>query len=857
MSRLSRKRRRGLLWLGAGVYLVLLIASHANERRWTLPVASPPRSTVQIPTMGRDGPTRSNPRSSGVMRMELDHWDPSASSPERLPVIMLHGSPGHGADFAFGRSEDDPTLVEIFTSNGRHVYAPNLPGFAGSIDTWDTSSPLDVLRLRTVPSYSGRAHAHAILAMMDKLGIARAHVVGWSNGGYAAIHAADIAPERIASITMMASVGAQETEGSGSYVFEHAKYALGLLAIGGAGELIPHFGLFASRSERIGWLWNFWDTDQRPAAQIMARLTTPTLILHGRNDFLTADWNAERHHELMPTSRLVMLDASHFIPFMQTEEAGDVFLAHFARHDTPGVEALTGYDNRAPRPERAGLGKVWERLIIGLRGVHWLVWILVLTPLAWAMPRVATVILALLVAAMTLDFGVATGALWSGAAIHLLRDRARRKRPLAWLGGVVTAPLLSLTLVWLLAHGNIITPDDGLLGLAFRAQGLGIVASIALGVLALALARLLLTPAGWRTLRLLPGQIRRLEFWPAWALYAAIAPRLARLAHAHGAMTCTCVNPGIPNGGGIIGESKRDILDALELAGAPILPFIAIEPGGDPQSRTGRLLDAIERDPELGGLPIVLKPDVGQRGAGVRLARTPGDIQRFFETCPELAIAQRYCPGPVEVGVLWVRQREHVAREADEHTLCGRVFSITRKARSEITGDGRSSIARLVSRSPRLRYKRDILLSTTDDPKRVPDPGQRVSLGQLGNHALGAVFTDGADLVTPELERAIDDAARRFRGANGGQLDIGRFDIRCESEDALRLAQGLAIIELNGSTGESTNIYDPGRPQAWALGVLGDQWEAMYALGSERRRLGVKPMRPLALVRLLVRTRSA
>ena len=66
-----------------------------------------------------------------------------------------------------------------------------------------------------------------------------------------------------------------------------------------------------------------------------------------------------------------------------------------------------------------------------------------------------------------------------------------------------------------------------------------------------------------------------------------------------------------------------------------------------------------------------------------------------------------------------------------------------------------------------------------DDPGRVPASGERVTVGLQGNHALGARFEDGSDLITPELERAIDGVARRFRGADGGVLDYGRFDIRC------------------------------------------------------------------------------
>ena len=81
-----------------------------------------------------------------------------------------------------------------------------------------------------LPDLGARAHAHYMLAMMDAEGVDRAHVVGWSNGGAVALNMADIAPARVASVTMLASVGPQETEGSGSWLFEHAKYTLGRVA---------------------------------------------------------------------------------------------------------------------------------------------------------------------------------------------------------------------------------------------------------------------------------------------------------------------------------------------------------------------------------------------------------------------------------------------------------------------------------------------------------------------------------------------------------------------------------------------------------------------------------------------------
>ncbi|MEZ6241963.1 MAG: alpha/beta fold hydrolase [Phycisphaerales bacterium] len=848
MRRYVREHKRGLIWAGATLYLLLLVASHISQQHATMPVAPPADSQLDIPTMGRHGPEKSGPRSTGRMGMDMFEWEPRARSDDRLPVIMLHGSPGHGADFGFSQSPGDPTLVSFFTLDGRHVYAPNLPGFGDSLERFDTHSTLrDLFRLRFVPNYSSEAQARSVLAMMDELGIERAHVVGWSNGGYTAIHMADLAPERVASITMLASVGAQETEGSGSHLFEHAKYAFGLVMMGGAGELIPHFGLLASRAERLGWLWNFWDTDQRPAADIMRRLKTPTLILHGRHDFLAADWNAERHHELMPASRLVMIDASHFIPFLQTEQAAPIMLAHFARHDTPGVAPLTGYENLDPRPERAGIAALWDWVVVHARGVHWLIWVLVIAPLAWMWPRLTTVVVALLVAAMSLDFGVATAGLWAGALLGVVTDPHRRAHALCWLGALVK-PLLALFVLWFISR---VPPQDfarrhdlGLFALSYAWDGLGLLLAILLGVLLLAVVPKLLTPSGWRSLRNSLARARNHEWWPIWAIYLPLLPHLLRLAAKHrGLLVFTSTNPGMSHGGGFVGESKAEILEGLTHAGAAVMPAVIIEAGPSPEVRTDQALALIESREDLGALPIILKPDVGQNGADVRLARTPEDVRRYFHAVHAPVVVQRYHPGPGEAGVFWIRDSRYVDSEAPPGELTGRIYSITRKTLPEVRGDGRRTIRRLILAHKRCRLQAGALLDQLGErADEVPGDGVVIKIGQVGNHIRGAKFSDGADLITPELEHAIDEVARNFKGIDGGELDIGRFDVRFRSEDELRRGENLGVIELNGAGAEATNYYDPSRSVFWAWRVLAGQWTAAYELGALRRKQGVRPV---------------
>ena len=58
----------------------------------------------------------------------------------------------------------------------------------------------------------------------------------------------------------------------------------------------------------------------------------------------------------------------------------------------------------------------------------------------------------------------------------------------------------------------------------------------------------------------------------------------------------------------------------------------------------------------------------------------------------------------------------------------------------------------------------------------------------------------------------------------------------------------VAVVELNGVTAESTNIYDPDGSLWNAYRVLFRQWAIIFAIGAANRRLGVRtsPLRRLA-----------
>jgi membrane protein DedA with SNARE-associated domain len=418
----------------------------------------------------------------------------------------------------------------------------------------------------------------------------------------------------------------------------------------------------------------------------------------------------------------------------------------------------------------------------------------------------------------------------AAAAIVASRFMPGTRLPLYVTAGVVGVPAHTFV-PWSAAAAFVWTPIVVLLAARLAAGAAGadaddasryvwMYAAGAAALPILALARALVVPPSRRQLAARLARWSRWEFWPSWILYGPVALWISWLSIRHGGLsTLTAANPGIPDGGSI-GESKFDILS--NLPDEWVVPSLLVVPAALDE-RVGQLRSYAEaRD---WSLPLVLKPDVGQRGIGVRMIRSWSDARSYLAEMPSPVLAQPYHPGPYEAGVFYYRlpDRPH-----------GRLLSITDKVFPEVVGDGHSSLETLIWRHPRYRLQaRTFLARHRGASSRVLAAGERFRLAVAGNHAQGTTFRDGRHLITPALEARIDEIARSHRG-----FYIGRFDIRYRNVDAFTRGHDLAIVELNGVTAESTNIYDPDASLWSAWRTLCRQWSLVFAIGAANRRNG-------------------
>lgn len=408
-------------------------------------------------------------------------------------------------------------------------------------------------------------------------------------------------------------------------------------------------------------------------------------------------------------------------------------------------------------------------------------------------------------------------------AAGALGGRVRRFLLWAVLAAAVWTPLLVGAVA---LAGNWIVPLlTGWLGSGWIALSL---AAILLFVV-YRIAMLMGTHQGRARLKAAVARVWRWEFWPPWVFYLPVLPWIAYLATRYRGLTVpTAANPGIPHGG-IVGESKYDILRRLPPEWVVRSERIA---AGPLESRLARFR-SLFNSPNW-AFPVIFKPDVGERGAGLKLIRGFDEAAAYLRTIHDAVLVQEYHPGPFEAGIFYYR----IPGEPS-----GRIFSITDKHFPILVGDGRSTVEELIWNHPRFRMQARTFLARLNGRSRdVPAPGEELRLAVAGNHCQGTLFRDGAHLLAAELERTVDRIAKGFDG-----FFVGRFDVRYCDVDAFRAGRDLTIIELNGTMSESTNIYDPDWPLWRAYRTLFHQWSILFDIGHRNRQAhhAVTPVRTL------------
>jgi pimeloyl-ACP methyl ester carboxylesterase len=262
-------------------------------------------------------------------------------------ILFIHGMPTN-------RMLWDSTIQQL--SNHHRCFAVDLPGMGETPFTPYSPGYLDRL-------------AKQIEQLRMQHGVKKWHVVGHDAGSAVAVQYAARFSQHVACLALMSPA-----------IFPDLKpfYLLNALRKPLVGEVLApllHFlfwqiamrraiagesngTLLRAFSEPFSGLtgaWRLmrlvrWGRPEDMLGEIPARLVTltmPTLLFHGMRDVLPSAF-AERAASLIPRSRVVTLDAGHFIPLDRPEDVAASLRSFFAENHTTMDVAIRARKNRNP-----------------------------------------------------------------------------------------------------------------------------------------------------------------------------------------------------------------------------------------------------------------------------------------------------------------------------------------------------------------------------------------------------------------------------------------------------------------------------------------------------------------------------
>lgn len=319
------------------------------------------------------------------------------------------------------------------------------------------------------------------------------------------------------------------------------------------------------------------------------------------------------------------------------------------------------------------------------------------------------------------------------------------------------------------------------------------------------------------------------EFWPTWVMYLPVVVQWIVLAVRYRSLTLPLIaNPNIPLAG-MVGASKADAMaEATKECKAAILPWFRHIKSSDALSLQAQQVRAQAAEMTI-ELPFVCKPDLGCRGAGVKLIKSVEQLEQTLKHYPEGAgaIIQKLADYQPEVGVFYVRMPNEEK---------GQVVSLTFKDNPSVVGDGVHTLAELVEKEPRAGQLLHLYERRNEKNwQRVLDEGEQISLLFSASHCRGAVFRNGKQHITPELTHAIDVMMKGLPDFYYGRLDIKYADLA-----ALEAGKQLQVVEINGASSEAIHIWDKDTRFLDAITTLMWQYRTLFKIGALVRQQGVK-----------------
>jgi pimeloyl-ACP methyl ester carboxylesterase len=235
------------------------------------------------------------------------------------PILYLHGGAGIAIDLPF---------VERL-GKVRRVIAPSHPGFGrSSLPGWIDS--VDDI-------------AHIYLELMDRLGLARTDLVGFSIGGWIAAEIATKVPERLVRLGLIGPVGVKT--GSPDKLDIPDVFAMPQLQLNGLRFHDPRknpvdlgamsdedLNIVARNAETLALLtWEPYMHNPKLRHRLH-RINVPTMFMRGASDRIVSAEYLERYAALVPKARIETVAEAGHLPHVEQLEATAAKVMEFLQY---------------------------------------------------------------------------------------------------------------------------------------------------------------------------------------------------------------------------------------------------------------------------------------------------------------------------------------------------------------------------------------------------------------------------------------------------------------------------------------------------------------------------------------------
>ena len=237
------------------------------------------------------------------------------------PLLVLHGAGGNPGWLGYHEE-----LAKSFT-----VYAPSHPGFEKSTRP-DWIDSIDAV-------------AHFYLGLMEEMGVERYSLMGFSMGGWMAAEMAAMSPHCLEKLVIGSGVGIKPEEGEIAELFTKSREVVAELRFFDTSQVPNYQETYgqamtreqaaqerSNRETASRWCWQpYMHNPNLP--HYLGRVSTPTLIVWGREDAIVPVECAELYRRAIRDSRVEIIEGCGHIP--QVEKPGEFLgvVGRFLRGD--------------------------------------------------------------------------------------------------------------------------------------------------------------------------------------------------------------------------------------------------------------------------------------------------------------------------------------------------------------------------------------------------------------------------------------------------------------------------------------------------------------------------------------------